>query len=117
MKISTVQDDRQSFLGKYAAGDFSSYDYAIQEPGIYELRHQTAPHPHTEKLSQVIENYMSDLELTALQRIISRPCAQVIKLSSEVSRQAYLSVRSIRYIKLSQSSFWLKSSQKRLTLK
>ncbi|TDL98781.1 bacillithiol biosynthesis cysteine-adding enzyme BshC [Macrococcus brunensis] len=68
MKISTVQDDRQSFLGKYAAGDFSSYDYAIQEPGIYELRHQTAPHPHTEKLSQVIENYMSDLELTTLQR-------------------------------------------------
>lgn len=68
MKISTVQDDRQSFLGKYAAGDFTSYDYALQEPGIYEKRHQIAPHPHSEKLGQVIENYMSDLELSVSQR-------------------------------------------------
>ncbi|TDM03932.1 bacillithiol biosynthesis cysteine-adding enzyme BshC [Macrococcus carouselicus] len=67
MKILTVKDDAQSFLGRYAAGEFDSYDYDLSQTDIYARRQQLSPHAHTEQLGKVIENYMSDLELTAAQ--------------------------------------------------
>ncbi|GGA97593.1 bacillithiol biosynthesis cysteine-adding enzyme BshC [Macrococcus hajekii] len=68
MNILTVKDDRQSFLGRYIAGDFKNYDYQLNEQEIYGRRHQQPAHPHTSELAAVIGDYMRDLELTELQR-------------------------------------------------